>query len=110
MRGYQTTLAEQMDLLVQLPLSSQPGTQWEYALGIDVLARLCEIATGLSFGDALQQHIFGPLGLTDTGFVLWPEQVPLPPGRAVQGRPQRPDEAGPGAADRHTLARGLCLM
>lgn len=75
-RGYQTTLAEQMDLLVGLPLNSQPGTQWEYALGIDVLARLCEITTGLSFDAALQQHILGPLGLADTGFVLRPDQVP----------------------------------
>lgn len=75
-RGYQTTLAEQMDLLAPLPLSSQPGTQWEYALGIDVLARLCEIATGQAFGDALQTHILGPLGLVDTGFVLRPDQVP----------------------------------
>lgn len=75
-RGYTTTLAEQMDLLVELPLSTQPGTQWEYALGIDVLARLCELATGLSFGEALQQHIFGPLGMADTGFVLRPDQVP----------------------------------
>ena len=75
-RGVDTTLAEQMDRLVTLPLSTQPGTRWEYALGIDVLARLCEIATGLTFGDALQHHIFGPLGLADTGFVLRPDQVP----------------------------------
>jgi CubicO group peptidase (beta-lactamase class C family) len=75
-RGWQTTLAEQMDRLVELPLATQPGTQWEYALGIDVLARLCEIATGLTFDAALQQQVFGPLGLTDTGFVLRPDQAP----------------------------------
>ena len=75
-RGHTTTLAAQMDLLAELPLGSQPGTQWEYALGIDVLARLCEIATGQAFGDALQTHILGPLGLVDTGFVLRPDQVP----------------------------------
>jgi CubicO group peptidase (beta-lactamase class C family) len=75
-RGWQTTLAEQMERLVELPLSTQPGTQWEYALGIDVLARLCEIATGLSFEEALQQQVFGPAGLRDTGFVLRPDQVP----------------------------------
>ncbi|MDH4393856.1 MAG: serine hydrolase [Aquabacterium sp.] len=75
-RGHSTTLAGQMDLLAELPLGSQPGTQWEYALGIDVLARLCELATGQSFGDALQARILGPLGLVDTGFVLRPDQVP----------------------------------
>jgi CubicO group peptidase (beta-lactamase class C family) len=75
-RGIHTTLAEQMELLAQLPLGFQPGTAWEYALGIDVLARLCELATGQTFGDALQQRIFGPLGLADTGFVLRPDHVP----------------------------------
>lgn len=75
-RGHQTTLAGQMDLLAPLPLGFQPGVAWDYALGIDVLARLCEIATGQSFGDALQTHIVGPLGLVDTGFVLRPDQVP----------------------------------
>ena len=75
-RGIGTTLAEQMDLLAQLPLGFQPGTAWDYALGIDVLARLCELATGQTFGEALQSRLFAPLGLTDTGFVLRPDQVP----------------------------------
>ena len=75
-RGVQTTLAEQMDLLADLPLCWQPGEGWEYALGIDVLARLAEIVTGQRFGDALQSRLFAPLGLHDTGFVLRPDQVP----------------------------------
>ncbi len=75
-RGVATTLAGQMDLLATLPLGFQPGTAWEYALGIDVLARLCELAIGQTFGDALQTRLFEPLGLTDTGFVLRPDQVP----------------------------------
>ncbi len=75
-RGIGTTLAGQMDLLATLPLGFQPGTAWEYALGIDVLARLCELATGQAFADALQTRIFDPLGLIDTGFVLRPDQVP----------------------------------
>ena len=75
-RGYATTLAQQMDLLGQLPLNFQPGQGWEYALGIDMLARLCEIATGQTFGEALQTRLFEPLGLVDTGFVLRADQVP----------------------------------
>ncbi len=75
-RSPHTTLAQQMDLLARLPMCFQPGTAWEYALGIDVLARLVEIVTGLSFGDALQSRLFGPLGLTDTGYLLRPDQVP----------------------------------
>ena len=75
-RSQTTTLAQQMEALATLPLNFQPGEGWEYALGIDVLARLCEIVTGQTFGDALQQRLFGPLGLVDTGFVLRPDQVP----------------------------------
>jgi len=71
-----STLAEEMDLLATLPLCFQPGEGWEYSTGIDVLARLVEIVTGQSFGAALQSRLFGPLGLTDTGFVLRPDQVP----------------------------------
>ena len=75
-RGVQTTLAEQMDLLADLPLCFQPGEAWEYALGIDVLARLVEVETSQRYGDALQARLFGPLGLHDTGYVLRPDQVP----------------------------------
>jgi len=71
-----TTLAEEMGLLAGLPLLFQPGEGWEYSTGIDVLARLVEIITGQRFGDALQQRLFGPLGMVDTGFVLTPEQAP----------------------------------
>ncbi len=75
-RGIDTSLAEQMDLLADLPLCFQPGEGWEYALGIDVLARLVEIVTGQRFGDALASRLLDPLGLVDTGFVLRPDQVP----------------------------------
>ena len=71
-----STLAQEMDLLAGLPLCFQPGEGWEYSTGIDVLGRLAEIVTGQSFGAALQSRIFGPLGLSDTGFVLRPDQVP----------------------------------
>lgn len=75
-RSQTTTLAEQMAVLATLPLSFQPGEGWEYALGIDVLARLCEMVTGQAFGDALGQRLFHPLGLVDSGFVLRPDQLP----------------------------------
>ena len=71
-----STLAREMDLLATLPLCFQPGEGWEYSTGTDVLARLAEIVTGQSFGAALQSRILAPLGLTDTGFVLRPDQVP----------------------------------
>ena len=71
-----TTLAQEMGLLAGLPLLYQPGAGWEYSIATDVLARLVEIVTGQRFGDALQKLLFDPLGMTDTGFVLRPDQLP----------------------------------
>ena len=54
--------------LVELPLVAQPGTEWHYSVGMDVLGRLVEVVSGMSFGEFLQQRIFDPLGMVDTGF------------------------------------------
>jgi CubicO group peptidase (beta-lactamase class C family) len=62
--------------LPALPLLFQPGEGWEYSMGPDVLARLVEIVTGQRYIEALQQRLFGPLGMVDTGYVLQPGQVP----------------------------------
>ena len=61
-------LADMMTALVGLPLSFQPGTQWEYSVATDVLARLVEIVCGKSFGEVLRHRIFEPLGMVDTDF------------------------------------------
>lgn len=51
-----------------LPLVHQPGTCWMYNTGSDVLGVLIARASGRPFEDFLAERIFGPLGLTDTGF------------------------------------------
>lgn len=66
----QATLAQMMDLLAELPLTFHPGTDWEYSVATDVLARVVEVVTGRSFGEALQQLVLQPLGMHDTGFVI----------------------------------------
>lgn len=57
-----------------VPLAFDPGTRWEYGIGIDWVGRLVEAASGQRLGDYLRQHIFDPLGMTSTGFVLTEEQ------------------------------------
>ncbi|MEN9539286.1 MAG: hypothetical protein RLZZ126_1521 [Pseudomonadota bacterium] len=74
-RGNDTTLAEMIELLVQQPLAYQPGTSWQYGLGLEVLARVVEIVTGLDWPAALQQHLFDPLGMVDTGHLVRPGQA-----------------------------------
>jgi CubicO group peptidase (beta-lactamase class C family) len=62
------TLKEAIDVLAEIPLASQPGSRWHYSVGIDVAARLIEVLSGQSLGAFLSERIFGPLGMTDTGF------------------------------------------
>jgi CubicO group peptidase (beta-lactamase class C family) len=59
-----------VDDLLEFPLTFQPGTMWRYSFGLDVIARIVEIASGKTFGDYLQESIFDPLGMTDTGFYV----------------------------------------
>jgi CubicO group peptidase (beta-lactamase class C family) len=67
------TLEGITSLLAEHPLKFQPGTHWNYGLSTDIVGRLVEIFSGLSLDVYLQQHIFEPLGMVDTGFYV-PEQ------------------------------------
>ena len=66
------TLAEGATKFATLPLDFQPGTKWRYSglAGIDVLARIVEVASGKPFDGFLRERIFEPLGMADTAFVV----------------------------------------
>jgi len=66
------TLEAMIGELSRLPLAFQPGTKWHYSMGIDVVAHLIEVISGQPLQDFLQERIFGPLGMTDTGFSVPP--------------------------------------
>ena len=76
-RGQSDTLANYIPKLAQTPLDFQPGTLWRYSglYGFDVLARIVEIASGQPYDQFLQQHLFTPLGMKDTGFAPAPERM-----------------------------------
>lgn len=65
--------AEFSHQLAALPLMFEPGTMWEYGRATDVLGRVVEVVSGQTLGAYLQEHIFTPLGMTDTGFSVPPE-------------------------------------
>jgi CubicO group peptidase (beta-lactamase class C family) len=65
-----TTLAEFVAGLAKVPLAHQPGKVWEYSWGVDVLARVVEVASAQRFDQFLQSRIFGPLHMIDTGFYV----------------------------------------
>jgi CubicO group peptidase (beta-lactamase class C family) len=55
------------------PLNFDPGERWEYGINIDIAGRMVEVASGLDLEAYMQQHIFAPLGMTDTSFNQRPE-------------------------------------
>jgi CubicO group peptidase (beta-lactamase class C family) len=59
--------------LAKLPLLFEPGTVWEYGRATDVLGRLVEVVSGQTLGAYLREHIFTPLGMTETWFTVPPE-------------------------------------
>jgi len=69
------SLAEQTEKLGKLPLLYQPGAAWVYSLSVDVQGRLIEVLSGKSLGEFFQDRIFAPLGMTDTGFSVRPDQL-----------------------------------
>lgn len=62
------SIAELTDMLVQIPLAAEPGTVWNYGNGMDVLGRLVEVVSGMSFGAYMAQQVFAPLDMRDTAF------------------------------------------
>src|ERR1051325_2645929 len=56
------------------PLAFDPGDRWEYGINIDWVGQLVEAASGMNLDAYFREHIFGPLGMSDTGFVPSPEQ------------------------------------
>lgn len=57
-----------VNVLPNLPLVGQPGKQWYYSASPDVISLLIEKFSGMSTAEFLQQRIFGPLEMNDTGY------------------------------------------
>lgn len=57
-----------------LPLLHQPGERWFYNSGSDILGVLIARATDMTLGKFLQERIFTPLGMKDTGFSVPPSK------------------------------------
>ncbi len=58
-----------------LPLMAQPGERWMYDLSLEVLSVLIGRVSGHALGDFLEQRLFGPLGMKDTGFYVPPDKL-----------------------------------
>ncbi|HEX7447947.1 MAG TPA: serine hydrolase domain-containing protein [Pirellulales bacterium] len=61
------TLSEATIAISQAPLMFEPGSKWSYCNpGIDTLGRIVEVVSGQPYEVYLAEHIFQPLGMTDT--------------------------------------------
>lgn len=62
------SLAAFADNLAKVPLVLQPGTRWSYSVGLDLLGRVIEVASGQAFDAFLKARLFDPLGMDSTFF------------------------------------------
>ena len=69
----------------QLPLLFQPGTRYQYSLSVDIQGYLVEKLSGQKFGRFLEERIFRPLRMKDSGFHLRRDQLPRLAGLYVGG-------------------------
>jgi CubicO group peptidase (beta-lactamase class C family) len=68
------SLQEMIDKLAKIPLLYQPGTRWVYGASMDIQGYVVEKLSGQSLPDFMQQRIFEPLGMKDTGFFVPPDK------------------------------------
>ncbi len=64
----QKDIESRVNTLASLPLVGHPGEQWYYSASPDVLALLIEHFSGMNVADFLQERIFNPLEMKDTGY------------------------------------------
>ncbi|MEU6064267.1 MULTISPECIES: serine hydrolase domain-containing protein [Streptomyces] len=118
-------LAETIDVYASLPLQFEPGTQWNYSVASNVLGRVIEVVSGQPLDEFFAERIFRPLGMTDAGLHITPEQAPrlselygetddggiTPiPGLPLHGRPRFLSGSGGMAATAHDYHRFMEML
>ena len=94
--------------VADIPLLYQPGEQWVYSVAVDIQGYIAEKLSGQKFGDFLSEHLYQPLGMTDTAFYVseedrarfadvyrWDQEQ-----NKLMRNPPRPDRPGYFDADR----------
>ncbi|HET6183581.1 MAG TPA: serine hydrolase domain-containing protein [Acetobacteraceae bacterium] len=99
---------------LKAPLTFDPGTRWQYSIGIDWAGRMVEAVAGADLETVFQNRIFAPLGMTDTSYLVRPAMAPRlatvharrPEGLVpVQLPSNTPREFFPGGGGLHSTAR-----
>lgn len=58
------------NVALKTPIMSDPGTRWEYGINIDFVGKAVEAASGKRLDAYLRDHMFAPLGMSDTAFKI----------------------------------------
>lgn len=66
----QSSLEDLGDKLADIPLNFEPGARWSYGASTDLLGLVLEKATNTPLDQLMEEHLFAPMGLQDTGFHL----------------------------------------
>ena len=69
------TLPSMIADLAKIPLEFSPGEAWNYSVSTDVIGYLIGLISGKPFEQFLQERIFDPLGMNDTGFFVPPAKA-----------------------------------
>jgi CubicO group peptidase (beta-lactamase class C family) len=77
--------------IVKAPLVHEPGTTWEYSMAVDVLGRVVEAISGERLSVFLDERLFRPLNMVDTGFKVPEAQWK----RIAEPLPKNPLTGGP---------------
>ena len=68
-------LHQMIERTAEIPLMYQPGTNWSYSSAVDIQGYIVEKLSGKPFGQFLQENVFVPLKMKDTGFSTGPEKA-----------------------------------
>ena len=74
-RNRDADLGQMAKALGSVPLRHHPGTVWHYGYSTDVCGYLVEVISGQTLDVFFEQHIFQPLGMTDTAFYVPAEKL-----------------------------------
>lgn len=95
---------------LRVPLLFDPGTGWEYGIGIDLAGKVVEAVTGQDLEAYFRRHLFEPLRMRDTSFLLRDDMAARLVATHARGPDGKPVPIGfefPQDADFHMGGGGL---
>jgi CubicO group peptidase (beta-lactamase class C family) len=69
------TLEEFANRTASLPLIAEPGAKWSYSIGLDILGRVIEVASGMPFDQFVNTRIFKPLRMEQSYWTVPADKI-----------------------------------